>query len=74
MKMHGERGVTMVEFAIVIVPFFLLLFGTLELGFILWGTYDLENATQMPRVRSEQERFNRVQRHQTSSATASAIM
>ena len=45
MKMRGERGVTMVEFAIVIVPFFLLLFGTLELGFILWGTYDLENAT-----------------------------
>jgi Flp pilus assembly protein TadG len=35
----------MVEFAIVIVPFFLILFGTLELGFILWGTYDLENAT-----------------------------
>jgi Flp pilus assembly protein TadG len=35
----------MVEFAIIVVPFFVLLFGTLELGFILWGTYDLENAT-----------------------------
>ncbi|HKJ61706.1 MAG TPA: TadE/TadG family type IV pilus assembly protein, partial [Hyphomicrobiales bacterium] len=45
MKLREDRGVTMVEFAIVIVPFFLLLFGTLELGFILWGTYDLENAT-----------------------------
>lgn len=45
LKKRGDRGATMVEFAIVIVPFFLLLFGTLELGFILWGTYDLENAT-----------------------------
>lgn len=45
MKLRNERGVTMVEFAIVAVPFFLLLFGILELGFILWGTYDLENAT-----------------------------
>ncbi len=44
-KLRGERGATMVEFAIVIVPFFLILFGTLELGFVLWGTYDLENAT-----------------------------
>ncbi|MBX2806364.1 MAG: pilus assembly protein [Hyphomicrobiales bacterium] len=36
---------TLVEFAIVVVPFFILLFGSLELGFVLWGTYDLENAT-----------------------------
>lgn len=44
-SLRCDRGVTMVEFAIIIVPFFLLLFGTLELGFVLWGTYDLENAT-----------------------------
>jgi len=44
--LFGERGVTMVEFALVALPFFLLVFGTLELGFVFWGTYDLENATE----------------------------
>lgn len=43
---RGERGATLVEFALVAVPFFLLVFGILELGFIFWGTYELENATE----------------------------
>ncbi len=45
-RLRGNRGVTMVEFAIVIVPFLMLVFGTFEIGFILWGTYELENATE----------------------------
>lgn len=43
---RGERGASLVEFALVAVPFFLLVFGILELGFIFWGTYELENATE----------------------------
>ena len=42
----GERGASLVEFALVAFPFFLLLFGTFEIGFIYWGTYELENATE----------------------------
>ncbi|NJM33401.1 MAG: pilus assembly protein [Rhodomicrobium sp.] len=43
---RSERGATLIEFALVMVPFFLLLFGTLEVGFIFWGTHELENATE----------------------------
>jgi Flp pilus assembly protein TadG len=43
---HAERGVTLIEFAIISVPFFLLIFGIMEVGFIFWGTYELENATE----------------------------
>jgi Flp pilus assembly protein TadG len=44
--MRDERGVTLVEFAIIAVPFFLVIFGTFEVGFIFWGTHELENATE----------------------------
>ncbi len=44
--MRRESGVTLVEFAIVAVPFFLLIFGILQVGFIFWGSYELENATE----------------------------
>ena len=43
---RSERGVTLIEFAIISVPFFLLVFGIMEVGFIYWGTYELENATE----------------------------
>ncbi len=43
---RGERGVTMIEFALVMIPFFLLLFGTFEVGLVFWGNYELENATE----------------------------
>jgi Flp pilus assembly protein TadG len=35
-----------VEFALVAVPFFLLIFGILEIGIVLWATFELENATE----------------------------
>lgn len=42
----GERGATMIEFAIIMVPFFIILFGIFEVGFVFWGTFELENATE----------------------------
>ena len=36
----------MVEFALIMVPFFVILFGIFEVGFVYWGTYELENATE----------------------------
>lgn len=36
----------MVEFALVAVPFFLLIFGILEVGLVFWATFELENATE----------------------------
>lgn len=41
-----ERGATMLEFAIIAVPFFGLMFGIIEVAIVAWGTYELENATQ----------------------------
>ena len=35
----------MVEFAIVALPFFLLLLGAFDIGLYYWGTQELENAT-----------------------------
>jgi Flp pilus assembly protein TadG len=40
-----ERGATMIEFALVMVPFFILLFGIFEVGLVFWGGLELENAT-----------------------------
>ncbi len=42
---RGERGVSMLEFALIAVPLFILIFGILEVGLIFWGTYELDNAT-----------------------------
>lgn len=42
----NERGVTLVEFALLAFPFFLLVFGILEVGFLFWSAYDLDNATE----------------------------
>lgn len=44
--MGRERGVALVEFAIVALPFLLIVVGTFEIGFIFWGTHELENATE----------------------------
>jgi Flp pilus assembly protein TadG len=40
-----QRGATMIEFTLIIVPFFVLLFGILEVGLVFWGAFELENAT-----------------------------
>ena len=41
----NDRGATMLEFSLVAFPILLLLMGTYEMGFIYWGTKELENAT-----------------------------
>jgi Flp pilus assembly protein TadG len=41
----NDRGATMLEFSLVAFPILLLLMGTFEMGFIYWGTKELENAT-----------------------------
>jgi Flp pilus assembly protein TadG len=41
----AEHGATMVEFALVVLPFFLLLLGAFDIGFYYWGSEELENAT-----------------------------
>jgi Flp pilus assembly protein TadG len=45
-SMRDDRGVTLIEFALIMIPFFVIIFGILELGFVFWGTYELENATE----------------------------
>lgn len=42
---RSDRGAALVEFALVMVPFFFILFGIFEVGFVFWATYELENAT-----------------------------
>src|SRR5271170_2595612 len=41
----GTRGVSMLEFALIAMPLFILIFGILEVGLIFWGAYELDNAT-----------------------------
>jgi Flp pilus assembly protein TadG len=41
---RGERGATAVEFAIVAMPFMLLIFGLIELGLVFLVSLTLENA------------------------------
>ncbi|MEJ2227351.1 MAG: pilus assembly protein [Alphaproteobacteria bacterium] len=43
---RSERGATLIEFAFIMIPFFMLIFGIFEVGFVFWGIYDLENATE----------------------------
>ena len=42
---RNQRGATMVEFALVAVPFFVLLYGAFEISFIYWANQELENAS-----------------------------
>lgn len=45
-RLRGERGAAMIEFALIAVPFLLMIFGTIEVGLVYWGSYELENATE----------------------------
>ncbi len=40
-----RRGATMVEFALLMLPFFILVFGIFEVGLVTWGGLELDNAT-----------------------------
>ncbi len=43
---HDERGFTAVEFAMVAMPFLMLLFGTIGVGLFFFTTFSLENAVE----------------------------
>jgi Flp pilus assembly protein TadG len=45
-RLKEERGVALIEFSLIMVPFFVILFGIFEVAFVFWGTYELENATE----------------------------
>jgi Flp pilus assembly protein TadG len=40
-----RRGATMIEFSLLMLPFFILLFGIFEVGLVIWGGLELDNAT-----------------------------
>ena len=42
---RNQSGAALVEFTIVALPFFILLFGIAEIGLVYWGNKELENAT-----------------------------
>ena len=42
---RDRRGATMVEFSLLMLPFFILMFGIAEVGLVTWGSLELENAT-----------------------------
>jgi Flp pilus assembly protein TadG len=41
---RDQAGASLVEFALIALPFFILLYGTFELGFVYWANQELENA------------------------------
>ncbi len=43
--LQERRAVSVVEFAIIAIPFFILITGIIEVGLVFWAGYELENAT-----------------------------
>src|SRR5262245_60770496 len=41
---RDEAGVSLVEFALIALPLFTLLYGIFEIGFVYWASQELENA------------------------------
>jgi Flp pilus assembly protein TadG len=41
---RDRRGVSIIEFALIGLPFFILLYGTFEIGFVYWASQELEHA------------------------------
>jgi Flp pilus assembly protein TadG len=41
---RDEGGASLIEFALVALPFFLLLYGTFEVAFVYWANQELEHA------------------------------
>jgi Flp pilus assembly protein TadG len=45
-RLHKDgRGATMIEFALLMLPFFILIFGIFDVGLLIWGGLELDNAT-----------------------------
>lgn len=42
---QDRRGAAMVEFALIALPFLILVFGIFEVGLVTWGGLELDNAT-----------------------------
>ncbi len=40
-----RRGFALLEFAVIAIPFFMLIIGIIEVGLVTWAGYELENAT-----------------------------
>ncbi len=43
--LRERKAATLVEFAVIAIPFFMLIMGIVEVGLIFWAGYELENAT-----------------------------
>jgi Flp pilus assembly protein TadG len=41
---RDRRGVSIIEFALIGLPFFIMLYGTFEIGFVYWASQELEHA------------------------------
>jgi len=42
---RSRNAVTAIEFAVIAIPFFMLVIGIIEVGLVFWAGYELENAT-----------------------------
>jgi Flp pilus assembly protein TadG len=41
---RDQRGASLIEFALIALPFFILLYGTFEVAFVYWANQELEHA------------------------------
>jgi Flp pilus assembly protein TadG len=41
---RDQSGASLLEFSLIALPFFLLLYGTFEVGFVYWASQELEHA------------------------------
>jgi Flp pilus assembly protein TadG len=41
---HDQAGASLIEFALIALPFFILLYGTFEVAFVYWANQELEHA------------------------------
>jgi Flp pilus assembly protein TadG len=62
-----RTAVTLVEFAVIAIPFFTLIVGIIEVGLVFWAGYELENAT------AAAARLVRTGRAQTSGYTVDQL-
>ncbi len=43
--LRRRGGIALLEFAVIAIPFFMLIIGIIEVGLVTWAGYELENAT-----------------------------